>query len=231
MEQMQIFKNEIFGQIRILDKENGISFLAKDVCSALELENVGQALSRLDEDERNTIILNDGNPGNPEKAIINESGLYSLVLSSRKPEAKAFKKWVTSEVLPAIRKTGGYQISNGSNLVAAMTEKLAVAKLLEVPTHIAQIETLKTIKRDFNVDYTDLLQHAPAQNNIKEAGVMLEPTELGKLYNISGIAINKKLEQLGLQSKINGVWIPTDTGKPFCLKHAWISGNKRNCYW
>jgi len=65
-------------------------------------------LSRLDYDEKNTIILNDG-IGNPTKLAVNESGLYSLIMSSRKPEAKRFKKWVTAEVLPAIRKTGRYQ--------------------------------------------------------------------------------------------------------------------------
>lgn len=83
-------------------------FVAKDVCDVLELSNVGQALARLDDDEKSSITLNDGTPGNPNKAIVSESGLYALVLASRKPEAHEFKRWVTHEVLPQIRKTGGY---------------------------------------------------------------------------------------------------------------------------
>lgn len=77
-------------------------FVAADVCKVLEIQNVTQAMGRLDEDER--AMLNIGRQG--EATVLNESGLYSLILGSRKPEAKTFKKWVTSEVLPSIRKTG-----------------------------------------------------------------------------------------------------------------------------
>ncbi len=112
---LKIFTNEQFGDIRTLQIEGEIWFIAKDIAEILELGNLSQALLRLDDDEKNTIILNEG-IGNPNKIIINESGLYNLVLSSRKPEAKQFKKWITAEVLPAIRKTGGY-ISNTDLLV------------------------------------------------------------------------------------------------------------------
>ena len=91
MDELQVFRNEEFGEIRTVEHDGDTWFIANDVCRALELDNSRQALSRLDEDEKNTVILNDGNRGNPNIAIINESGLYSLVLSSRKPEAKAFK--------------------------------------------------------------------------------------------------------------------------------------------
>jgi prophage antirepressor-like protein len=89
-------------------------FVAKDVCDVLGLENSRQAIVRLDEDERNTVITNDGNRGNPRVSVISESGVYSLIFTSRKPEAKEFKRWVTHEVLPAIRKTGGYSASASS---------------------------------------------------------------------------------------------------------------------
>lgn len=95
--------------LRTLTDEAGEPwFVAKDVCDVLELSNVGQALARLDDDEKSSITLNDGTPGNPNKAIVSESGLYALVLASRKPEAHEFKRWVTHEVLPQIRRTGGY---------------------------------------------------------------------------------------------------------------------------
>jgi anti-repressor protein len=94
-------------EVRTIVKDEEVWFVAKDVCDVLEVGNVSQALSRLDEDEKNTIILNEG-IGNPEKAIVNEPGLYSLILGSRKKEAKQFKRWVTHKVLPSIRKTGSY---------------------------------------------------------------------------------------------------------------------------
>lgn len=99
-------------EVRVVDQNNNPWFIVSDVCNVLEINNPSQAISSLDDEEKNTLIINEGNRGNPEKAIINESGLYSLILRSRKPEAKRFKKWVTSEVLPSIRKTGGYMISS-----------------------------------------------------------------------------------------------------------------------
>lgn len=108
MNELQVFKNEEFGEIRTVEHKDTTWFIANDVCRALEIANSRDAVARLDEDEKNTVVLTDGNRGNPNMAIINESGLYSLVLSSRKPEAKAFKRWITHEVLPSIRKHGMY---------------------------------------------------------------------------------------------------------------------------
>ena len=107
MNEIQKFVNEEFGTIRTITIDSEPWFVAKDVCDILEVGNPSQALSRLEEDEKNTIILNEG-IGNPNKAIISESGFYTLVLSSRKPIAKPFRLWVTREVLPQIRMTGGY---------------------------------------------------------------------------------------------------------------------------
>lgn len=111
MNNLTVFENQEFGKVRTVLKDGETWFVAKDVCDCLDVKNVSDAINRLDDDEKNTIVLNEG-IGNPEKSIINESGLYSLVLSSRKPSAKKFKKWVTSEVLPSIRKTGGYVQEN-----------------------------------------------------------------------------------------------------------------------
>ena len=108
MNELQIFKNNRFGNVRIVMKEQEPWFVAKDVCNCLEINNSRQALIRLDDDEKSSVILNDGTPGNPEKSIVNEYGLYSLVLSSRKQEAKEFKRWITHDVIPQIRKTGQY---------------------------------------------------------------------------------------------------------------------------
>ncbi|MEH6848602.1 phage antirepressor [Bacillus pseudomycoides] len=104
MNQLQVFNNEEFGQVRTIVKSEDVWFVAKDVCEVLEIKNTTQALQKLEEDERS--MFNIGRQGNTN--IINESGLYTLIMTSRKPQSKAFRKWVTSEVLPAIRKDGGY---------------------------------------------------------------------------------------------------------------------------
>ena len=102
------FKNDQFGTIRVTKDNNGEPwFVAKDVCDALDISNSRDALSRLDEDEKGVGLI-DTLGGSQEMSIISESGLYSLSLGSRKPQAKPFKRWITHEVIPIIRKTGGY---------------------------------------------------------------------------------------------------------------------------
>ena len=84
-------------------------FVGKDVCDALGIRNTRHALSRLAADEKNTVVISDGIRGNPNFAVINEPGVYRLILKSRKAAAKRFRKWVTAEVLPTIRATGRYE--------------------------------------------------------------------------------------------------------------------------
>lgn len=108
--QLQIFENQEFGKVRVIIKEGEPWFVAKDVCDCLGITNSRDALSRLDNDEKG-VALTDTLGGKQEMRIVNEAGLYALVLSSKKPEAKKFKRWITHEILPTIRKTGGY-VSN-----------------------------------------------------------------------------------------------------------------------
>ena len=101
---MQVFSSEQFGNVRAIMRDGEPWFVAADVCKALEIGNPSQAIARLEDDEKmNTIISNEGNRrGNPNMTVVNEPGLYTLILSSRKPEAKVFKRWVTSEILPYV---------------------------------------------------------------------------------------------------------------------------------
>lgn len=112
MNEIKIFENPKFGAIRTMVKDNEPWFVATDVCKALEVRNSRDAVSRLDADEKMTVGLTDTHSGQRggarEITIVNEPGLYTLVLGSRKPEAKAFKRWITHDVIPSIRKTGGY---------------------------------------------------------------------------------------------------------------------------
>ena len=90
--------------MRVVERDGEPWFVAADVCKALEIGNPSQVLVRLEDDEKmNTLISNEGNQrGNPNMTVVNESGLYTLILSNRKPEAKVFKRWVTSEILPYV---------------------------------------------------------------------------------------------------------------------------------
>lgn len=96
--------------VRVLTREHEPWFVAADVCRVLALSNVTESCKSLESEELDSVILNSGVQGR-KNSIISESGLYALVFKSRKPEAKRFRKWVTSEVLPAIRKVGSYQAS------------------------------------------------------------------------------------------------------------------------
>lgn len=125
MNEIKIFENKEFGKIRVQEVNNEIWFIAKDVCEALDIKNTTQAIQRLDTDERT--MLNIGRQGSTN--LINEYGLYNLVLASRKTEAKEFKRWITHEVIPSIRKNGGY-IQNQEKLSddELMAKALLVAK-------------------------------------------------------------------------------------------------------
>ena len=107
--EISIFENEAFGTVRTLYIEGQPWFVGKDVAEALGYSNPRDALSKhVDEDDKNTVAIRDGNKGNPNQIIINEAGVYSLIFSSKLPEAKSFKRWVTHEVLPSIRRHGVY---------------------------------------------------------------------------------------------------------------------------
>lgn len=113
MNDIMIFKNPEFGQIRTVEVGGEPWLVGKDVAVALGYSNTRDALERhVDAEDKNTVVNPDGNRGNPNMTIINESGLYSLVLSSKLPGAKKFKRWVTIEVLPSIRKHGTYMTSD-----------------------------------------------------------------------------------------------------------------------
>lgn len=113
MNDIMIFNNPEFGQIRTVEVGGEPWLVGKDVAVALGYSNTRDALERhVDAEDKNTVVNPDGNRGNPNMTIINESGLYSLVLSSKLPGAKKFKRWVTSEVLPSIRKHGTYMTSD-----------------------------------------------------------------------------------------------------------------------
>lgn len=105
MNELQVFESAQFGQVRTVQKDGEPWFVAADVCRALEVGEAHVAMRRLDDDEKGRFSIPTLG-GNQEMSIVNEPGLYSLVLGSRKPEAKSFKRWITHEVIPSIRRHG-----------------------------------------------------------------------------------------------------------------------------
>ena len=127
---MMTFENAAFGKIRTLTIDGEPWFVAADVCRALEIGNPTDAMRRLDADERTLVSIEGASNGLPVN-VVNEPGLYTLILGSRKPEAKAFRRWITHEVIPAIRKHGAYmtksvleQVLENPELVLLMAQRM-----------------------------------------------------------------------------------------------------------
>lgn len=128
MNNLEIFQTPEFGTVRTVIREDAPWFVAADVCRALGLGNSSDVIKRLDEDERTLVSIEGASNGLPVNAV-NEPGLYALILGSRKPEAKAFKRWITHEVIPNIRRNGGYISCDETTTDEELLEKaLAIAK-------------------------------------------------------------------------------------------------------
>lgn len=175
-------------ELRTLTDENGDPwFVAKDVCDILEISNNRDAISQLDSDEKNTVVIPDGIPGNPNKTIISEPGLYKLIMRSRKPEAKAFQRWVTHEVLTQIRKTGGYIPATDADddmtilakavLVAQKTIDLKNQQLRAKDAQIKELEP-KAQALDAFTDVEDRLLVREAAKVLSNAGTPISEKQL-----------------------------------------------------
>ena len=171
---LMVFENEAFGKVRTLNLNGEPWFVAVDVCSVLDLSNPTIAVSRIDEDERAKFNL--GRQG--DATIVNEPGLYTLVLGSRKPEAKAFKRWITHEVLPNIRKHGVYITDEKLKLFAEHPELLdALMRSLytahaENLRHRAERQTLLP-----KADYYDAFMDADGCTNLRTTAKELNVPE------------------------------------------------------
>lgn len=197
MKEMQIFMNEEFGQIRTITIDGEPWMVGKDVAAALGYSNPRKALSdHVDDEDKNTVTIRDGIPGNPNMTIINESGLYSLVLSSKLPGAKKFRRWVTAEVLPSIRRTGGYSIPKDypSALRAlADSEEQRMALVAENEAQRQVIADFQPIKQ-----YVDNILSSPGT---------MATSQIAADYDISAKKLNKILHDEGIQRNVNGQWI------------------------
>ena len=189
MNEIKLFENPEFGEVRVVEKDGDPWFVAADICRALDLQNTAMAMSRLDDDEKG-VSLTDTPGGTQTLSLVNEPGLYSLVLGSRKPEAKAFKRWITHEVIPSIRKTGGYiqgqeQMSDEEIIANAM--KVANRILEERERRIAALEQEKALMAP-KADYFDALVDKNLLTNFRDAAkeIGVTQTELIKFCEQQG---------------------------------------------
>ncbi|OOR23200.1 BRO family protein [Bacillus wiedmannii] len=183
MNQLQVFNNDEFGQVRTAVQGEDVWFVAQDVCDVLGINKQRDAYSRLDEDERGSVLVD--TPGGQQNVnAINESGLYSLILRSRKPQAKAFKKWVTSEVLPSIRKHGAY-----------MTDQVLEQAVTNPDFAIGLLTKLKEEKEKLAAAQQQIVQQQPLvvfAEACMQSDQTLKVGEVAKLAMKQGIKIGQK---------------------------------------
>ena len=203
MNELKIFKNSEFGEIRTVEIGGEPWFVGKDVAEILGYERDTKAVvDHVDEDDRINI---DGKTqsqfgidlGQRGGWLINESGLYSLILSSKLPTAKKFKRWVTSEVLPSIRRTGAY----GVQVPRTLKEALQLA--------LEQEEKLEALQLDNSIKMQQIAELQPKATYydlILQCKDLLSVTEIAKDYGMSAKGMNKKLHELGVQYNQSGVW-------------------------
>ena len=179
---IQIFTSDIFGEIRTCQVNNQIMFVGKDVATALGYAKPENAIAtHVDtEDKTTTLIQGTGSNYKSKVVIINESGLYSLILSSKLPQAKAFKRWVTNEVLPQIRKTGGY-----------------------IPTKDADGHALSN---EEIIDRADAIIGRTLRMLNEEAEDTLTATQVAKTFNMTVYDFNAVLRNMGIQYRRGGHW-------------------------
>ena len=196
---IQIFTSEVFGEIRTCQVNNQIMFVGKDVATALGYTDPQKALKmHVDNDDKLTRQIVVSGQGR-RTYIINESGLYSLILSSKLPQAKAFKRWVTSEVLPQIRKTGGYIPTKDSE-----GRQLSVDEILE--------------RADAIVGNSIHMLNEPAEDT-------LTATQVAKTFNMTTLDFNAVLRDMGIQYRRGGRWNLSDDlqGRGYTTERTYVS--------
>lgn len=195
MNEMQVF-NYKSSQVRTVEINNEPWFVLKDVCAVLDLGSTHKVSERLDEDERNHIPLTDSLGRKQKTTIINESGLYNVILRSDKPEAKPFRKWVTSEVLPSIRKTGSYALPKDYPAALRALADAEEQKLRLLAENQQQAQVI--------ADFEPIRQYV---DTILESKGAMATSQIAADYGLTAQKLNKILHEGGVQRNVNGQWL------------------------
>lgn len=206
MNELQVFENAEFGSVRTLVIDNEPYFVGKDVANILGYQNGSRDINRhVDEDDRCKSMVFDGNQ-KKETIVINESGLYSLILSSKLPAAKRFKRWVTAEVLPSIRKHGAYATSVTIDSIIANPEN-GIRLLQALKTERDRRKELELENARQKQQLAEYSPKASYYDVVLQTTDALSASEIAKDYGKSAKWLNNLLHEKGIQFKQGGIWL------------------------
>lgn len=197
--ELQIFNHPEFGDVRVIGDSDNPRFCLADVCKVLEIGNPSDVKRRLDDGVVSIEVISDSMGRTQTATFVNEDGLYDVILDSRKPEAKRFRKWVTSEVLPSIRKHGVYATEDF--LSKSIADPMwAIGLLTELKAKQDETALLKVQMAEAKpkVDYCDV---------ILNCADLVTTSAIAKDYGYSAKAFNKLLHKLGIQFKQGDLWL------------------------
>lgn len=207
MSEIEIFKNPAFGEIRTaLSVSNEPLFCLADVCKALGLTPKGVNQRLTDEVISNYPIID--SLGRTQQALfVNEDGLYDVILDSRKSEAKQFRKWVTSEVLPSIRKTGGYIATKENDTPEMILARAVIVAQKTIEEKSKQLEQVNKQVVALSNEITTMKPKVSYYDTILNSKGTVTTTQVAQDYGTSAKSFNKQLEAMHIQREVNGQWI------------------------
>lgn len=206
MNNLQVFENAEFGSVRTLIIDNEPYFVGKDVANILGYQNGSRDINRhVDEDDRCKSMVFDGNQ-KKETIVINESGLYSLILSSKLPAAKKFKRWITHEVIPSIRKHGAYATSVTIDSIIANPEN-GIRLLQALKTERDRRKELELENARQKQQLAEYSPKASYYDVVLQTTDALSASEIAKDYGKSAKWLNNLLHEKGIQFKQGGIWL------------------------
>ena len=248
MNELQIFENAEFGSVRTLLITAAPYFVGKDVAEILGYANASKAvLTHVDDEDKTFVMLDiadsqNGNVpiGQSKTVLINESGLYSLILSSKMPNAKKFKHWVTAEVLPSIRKTGGYIVGQEQLTDAELMAKALMVAQKTIEARTEEVKSLQMLNAVQQQQIAELNPKATYYDLVLQCPDLISVTEIAKDYGKSAKWLNKILSENKVQYKQRGVWLLyqkyaekgyTSTKKEPFIDAKGIQHTKPHTYW
>jgi prophage antirepressor-like protein len=197
--QLQIFEHKDFGTVRVIFINDEPHWVLADVCKVLGLTTTARVAERLDEDEVSQTHTIDRLGRKQKITVITESGLYAVILRSDKPNAKAFRKWVTSEVLPTIRKHGAYITGD------TLSEMIGSPEFTEALLDALAEEHTKNIELEDRID--ELVPRARFCDKVLLSGNAIQTSIIAKDYGMTAIAFNRLLHELGIQYRYGNTWL------------------------
>ena len=203
-----LFENVQFGKVRVADVNNEPIFCLTDLCNSLQLTNSRKVKSQLDEDVTLSYPLE--TPGGIQNAtFVTEAGMYTVILRSDSPLAKPMQRWITGEVLPAIRKTGGYMISKEDDTEADI---MARALLIAQSTMERQKQRLELLQNENELQKKELKASSHKVeyfDNVLQSTSVYVADQIAKELGITAITLNKRLVSMGIIIRRNGQLVPT----------------------